>query len=293
MHINMANQILSIIGSTGNIGNELIDLLSDARSSVRAVLRNINKSRNLPSVAWIQADMENESLLDTVLAGTDRLFILTGNHPGFGQVQVRIIEAAERLGVKHVVKLSALGASPHTKSPLAHEHWLAEEALKKSGMSWTILRPHVFMQNWLGELAATVRAEGVIYAAIGEGKIPFIDARDIAAVAAKALLHPAKHSGKTYVLTGGEAIGYNTLAEALSKATGRPIMYKSLSMDEMRSRLESQGFKPNMIESYLALASYQKAGGATERISDDIVDVLNRPPRSAEQFAEDFKEIFR
>lgn len=285
--------LITLIGSTGTIGQELVRLLSEAGVPVRAILRNFHRARPLPGVAWLRADVSDPSLREAMLAGTDRLFLLTGNQPGFGQTQIDVIKAAEDLGVKHVVKLSALGATPRTKSPLAHEHWIAEQALEESGMSWTILRPHVFMQNWLGEVADTVRSEGIIYAAIGEGKVPFIDARDIAAVAAEALLHPDPHTGKRYVLTGGQAAGYDELAEALSSAVGKPVTYRSLSMDEMRARMEKQGLSAAMIDSYLALAAYQKAGGATARISDDVREILGREPRTITDFARDYRENFR
>ena len=288
----MINAIITVIGSTGTIGSELTDLLSNSRTSVRAVLRNISRVRELAGVVWMQADVSDNRLLESVLAGTDRLFLLTGNRAGFGKTQIEIIKIAERLGVKHVVKLSALGASPRTKSGLALEHWEAEQTLENSKMSWTILRPHVFMQNWLGEESKTAREEGVIYSAIGDGKVPFIDARDIAAVAAEALLHPEKHSGKRYVLTGGEAVGFQSLAEALSTATGKTIVYKPLSMDEMRLRMEKQGMPKTSIDSLLALAAYQKAGGATERVSEDVQQVLGRAPRTVLDFANDYRERF-
>lgn len=289
----MSKGVISVIGSTGNIGNELVNLLSDAAASVRAVLRNFNHARQLPGVAWLQADVSDETLLDPALAGTDRLFLLTGNRIGFSQTQINVIRAAERLGVKHVVKLSALGASPRTKSPLAQEHWMVEQALEESTMSWTILRPHVFMQNWLGEVAETVRSEGVIYAAIGEGRVPFIDARDIAAVAAESLLHPEKHSGQHYILTGGEAVGYDALASAISKAIDKPVVHNSLSMDEMRARMEKQGMEGKMIDSYLALAAYQKAGGPTERVSESVRKILGREARTIQDFAMDYRESFK
>lgn len=121
----MSKGVITVIGSTGNIGNELVNLLSGAGASVRAVLRNVNQARHLRGVVWLQADVSDDALLDSVLAGTDRLFLLTGNSSGFGQTQINVIRAAERLGVKHVVILSALGASPRTQSPLAYEYWLA------------------------------------------------------------------------------------------------------------------------------------------------------------------------
>src|SRR2546428_5469915 len=99
-----------------------------------------------------------------------------------------------------------------------------------------MLRQHAYMQNWLGDVAESVRAEGLIYSPIGDGRVPFIDTRDIAAVAAEVLLHPEVHVGKKYVLTGGTAVGFADLAGVLSEATGRKITYRPISMEEARAR---------------------------------------------------------
>ena len=284
--------MITVTGSTGTIGAELIRLLSEAGAPVRAVLRDFSRARSVPHVAWVQADLEDERTLEPVIAGSRVLFLLTSNKFGFGETQISVIRAAERLDVEHVVKLSALGASPRTKAPLAREHYEAEQALEASSMSWTILRPHVFMQNWLGEVAETVRSEQTIYAAIGDGRIPFVDTRDIAAVAAEALLHPEAHAGRRYVLTGGEAVGYQALADSLSDVLETPVTYRSLSEDKMRSRLEQQGMNAKMIDSTLALASYQRAGGPTERVSDDVRSVLGREPRTIHDFVQDHRKDF-
>lgn len=290
----MKKEVYTITGSTGTIGSELVRLLSSKNVSVRAVMRNYNRiQEQLPNVHWIKANLSDDALLEGVLAGTTRLFILTGNRPGFGETQIKIIEEAKKSGVEHIVKLSALGASPRTKSGLAKEHYDVEQALEASGISFTILRPHAFMQNWLGEVAETVRKEKKIYAAIGDGSVPFIDARDIAAVAAESLLHPEKHNGNYYVLTSAKAINFYELAEALSQAIGEEVSYEALSMDEMRNRMQEQGISDKMIDSYLALAAYQKAGGATARTSEDVKNVLGRLPNDIVKFAEDYKENFR
>lgn len=283
---------ITVTGSTGTIGRELVRLLSEADIPTRAVLRDFSRVRSLKNVAWVRADLADERLLKPALAGTSRLFLLTGNQPGFGDTQVGVIRAAEEVGVKHVVKLSALGASPRSKAGLGLEHFKAEQALEESSMSWTMLRPHTFMQNWLGDLAETVRNEDAIYAAIGDGQVPFIDARDIADVAAEALRNPEAHAGQRYVLTGGTAIGYDDLAQVLSKELGKTVTYHALSMDEMRERLEKQGVGPKMIDSYLALASYQKAGGATARVSDSVGEILGRPTRTIRDFVRDYREHF-
>lgn len=283
---------ITVTGSTGTIGNELVRLLSEAETPVRAVLRDFSRAQSLPHVVWLQADLRDEHALEPTLAGTRRLFLLTGNQQGFGETQIKVIRAAEKAGVEHVVKLSALGASPRTKTGLAHEHYTAEQALEESSMSWTILRPHTFMQNWLDDVAKTVREEQAIYQAIGDGRVPFIDTRDIAAVAAEALLHPESHAGKRYVLTGGEAVGYQNVADALSDTLDTIITYHALSMDDMRTRLEKQGIGTQMIDSVLSLASYQKAGGPTERVSESVEEILGRPPKTIRDFVRDYRAYF-
>src|SRR3989449_2885224 len=200
--------LITVTGSTGTIGSELVRLLSAAGVGARALHRDVRKTRALPNVTWVHADLDDARRLKVALDGTDRLFLLTGNEPDFARTQIGVVRAAGELGVKHIVKLSALGASDHSRSTIAREHWAVEQALLSTRLQWTILRPHAFMQNWLGDVAESVRAEGVIYAPIGDGRVPFIDTRDIAAVAAEGLLHAEAHAGQEYFVTGGGAHRY-------------------------------------------------------------------------------------
>lgn len=284
--------VITVTGSTGTIGTELVRLLSAAGAPTRAVYRSAKNTRSLEGIVWLKADLRDEAVLEPVLAGTTRLFLLSGNDAGFGKLQIEALHAAQRLGVEHVVKLSALGASNHSNSTIAREHWEVERALQQSTMTWTILRPHAFMQNWLGEVAASARAEGTIYSPIDEGRVPYIDTRDIAAVGAEALLNPDVHAGRRYFLTGGEAIGFAQLAAALSEATGRPVTYQPISMDEARARMQARGISSQLIDASLALAAYQKAGGPTAKVSDSVELILGRPPRTIRDFARDFADQF-
>jgi len=217
--------VITVTGSTGTIGSELVRLLSAAGAPTRAVYRNAKNTPSLRGVVWLKADLRAESVLEPVLAGTTRLFLLSGNDAGFGKLQIETLRAAQRLGIEHVVKLSALGASNHSNSSIAREHWEVEQALQQSTMTWTILRPHSFMQNWFGEVADSVRAEGAIYSPIDDGRVPYIDTRDIAAVGAEALLTPGPHAGRKYFLTGVEAVGFADVAAALSEAIGRTVSF--------------------------------------------------------------------
>jgi uncharacterized protein YbjT (DUF2867 family) len=280
--------LVTVTGSSGTIGTELVSLLSAAGAPTRAVLRDPHKARALPHVAWLQADLRDAGLLEPALAGTKRLLLLTGNDPGFGRTQIGIVRAAGELGVGHVVKVSALGASDHSKSWIGRDHWEVEQAIQRSGMPWTILRPHAFMQNWLGDLAESVKKEGVIYSPIGDGRVPFIDTRDIAAVAAEVLLHPEAHVGKKYVLTGGAAVGYADVAAALTAVTGRTISYRPISMEEARARMAARGAPSEAIDALLAIAAYQKEGGPTATVSPTVERVLGRAPRSMRDFVRDY-----
>jgi uncharacterized protein YbjT (DUF2867 family) len=286
------NPVITVTGSTGTIGRELVRLLSVARASTRAISRRADSARPLPHVAWVQADLGDPRVLEPALAGTTHLLLLTGNESGFSRLQIAVVQAAEQLGVTHVVKLSALGASDYSKSWIAKEHWEAEQAIQQTTMRWTFLRPHAFMQNWLGDVAESVRAEGVIYSPIGDGRVPFIDTRDIAEVAVEVLLHPDAHVGKKYVLTGGEAVGMADVAATLSEATGRTVIYRPISMEEARARLAARGVPATMIDATLAIAAYQKAGGPTAVVANTVERLLGRPPRTIRDFARDYAAHF-
>jgi uncharacterized protein YbjT (DUF2867 family) len=284
--------VITVAGSTGTIGGALVQLLSTAGAATRAVFRDPSRIRQLPHVVWTQADLADSRTLEPVLAGTTRLFLLTDNQPGFRALQMDVLRAAQGLGVSHVVKLSALGASRHSNSWIAREHYEVEQALQGSGMTWSILRPHAFMQNWLGDVAASVRERGVVESPIGDGRVPFIDTRDIAAVAAEALLHPEQHTNAKYFLTGGEAVGMADVAAVLSETLARPVTYHPISMEEARARLEAQGIAPPLIDAMLAIAAYQRAGGPTSTVSDKVERILGRPPRTIRDFARDYRSRF-
>ncbi|HLO36401.1 MAG TPA: SDR family oxidoreductase, partial [Candidatus Deferrimicrobium sp.] len=263
-----------VTGSTGTIGRELVRLLATTGTELRAIYRDIRQTWTAPNVTWVRADLDDPRQLRTALDAGERLFLLTGNAGDFARTQVAVVRAAQDAGVRHIVKLSALGASDHSRSTIARGHWVVEQALLAGRVPWTMLRPHAFMQNWLVDHAESVRAEGAIYAPIGEGRVPFIDTRDIAAVAVEVLLHPDEHAGKKYVLTGPEAVSYHEVAAALSDATGRPVTYRPIAMDEARARFAARGIEPDLIDAMLAIAAYQKAGGPTSVVSPTLERLL-------------------
>jgi uncharacterized protein YbjT (DUF2867 family) len=132
------------------------------------------------------------------------------------------------------------------------------------------------MQNLLAQ-APAIAHEGRIVAGSGDGRIPFIDTRDIAAVAAVALARSG-HDWQKYILTGPEALSYYDIARILSDVIGRPVEYRD-RFDEVRDRN--------------TLAAHQRAGGKTAIVHDTVLQILGRDPRSFADFAADHANIFR
>lgn len=277
--------MIVVTGATGNVGGELVRLLSEGGSSVRALSREPERGEDLPGVEWVQADLARRRELPEAFEGGDRLFLLTGNGENMVWLQKNAIEAAERAGIGHVVKLSALGATDHSRSVIGLWHYNVERIVEESELLWTFLRPHHYMQNLLDPRVFD-RQAGRVYSASGDGRIPFIDTRDIAAVA-RAVLTGEDHHGRTYTLTGPEALSYGEATEILSDVLDRPLTYVAESMDEAWSRLRAAGDPVWLVAARLAIAGYQRAGGPTERVTDTVERLVGRPPRSFRRFAED------
>lgn len=160
--------------------------------------------------------------------------------------------------------------------------------LQESGLDWTILRPHHFMQNLLDPLTFD-REAGVVYSASGDGPIPFIDTRDIAAVAA-AVLTEDGHSGATYTLTGPEAVSYREATQTMARVLGRALEYRAAPLDEAWRRRRDAGQPVWLAAAQLAIAEYQRAGGPTTRTTGTVETITGRAPRSIEQFVRDHAE---
>ena len=175
---------------------------------------------------------------------------------------------------------------------MGQQHGQAEQAVKASGLTWHILQPQAFMQNWLGEVATTVRTEGKLYEAAGEGRKPFLDARDIAEVAFTLLTQPERFASQTFRLSGGEALSYYQVADALTQATGTPVTYVAQTPDEARQRLLAKGLPAWLIDTVLGIALDQRAGTAERALTTDVQTILGKLPRTVYDFAREYRAAF-
>ena len=283
--------MILVTGGTGMVGGEIVRLLSQQGVAARALVRNPSKVQKLPGITWIAGDLSKPETLSTAFDGTQTLFLVSSIGEDTVALQHNAIEAARNTCVKHVVKLSAFGASDHSKAPVCLWHYQLEKEMQGSGMDWTILRPHHFMQNLLGQTEYIIN-HGVVYSASGDGKIPYIDARDIAAVAAVTLTK-AGHQGKKYVITGSEARSYRDAAEIIGKTIGKQLRFVDESPDQSRARRIREGYPPAILESALAISAYQRTGGKTVTITNVVSDLTGRPPRTFAEFVRDYADAFR
>ena len=282
--------MILVTGGTGMVGGEVVRLLSQQGVEIRALVRDPWKTKTLPGITWVAGDLSKPETLTTAFAGARTLFLISSIHQDTVAVQHNAIEAARNAGVKHIVKLSAFGASDHSKAPICLWHYQIEKEMQVSGMDWTILRPHHFMQNLLGQ-AEYIMDDSVVYSASGDGKIPYIDARDIAAVAAVTLTTPG-HEGKKYVITGSEALSYRDATEIIGKTIGKQLRFVDESPEESRARRIREGYSEGILESALAISAYQRAGGKTVTITNVVADLTGRPPRTFAEFAREYAVAF-
>jgi len=252
----------------------------------------MKKLRPMPGVTWVGGDLGKPETLGAPFQGIERLFLLTHYLEDMVELQHNAIVAARAAGVRHIVKVSAFAATPRSRAPIGRWHYQIEQEMEGSGMAWTILRPHHFMQNLLAQAEYVIK-DGTVFSASGDGKIPYVDGRDVAAVAARILIAPDDHRGKVYVLTGSEALSYRQAAAIISTVIGKPVRFVDETQEEARARRVREGIPPAVIESILGIAAYQRAGGKTVTITSTIADITGRPPLTVAEFVAEHASSFR
>jgi uncharacterized protein YbjT (DUF2867 family) len=287
-------ETILITGATGTVGAELVRALSNRNVHVRAGVRSVIKGDRLrhfnPDVQLVEMDFQRPDSLTLALTGVDRVFLLTP----FTDTQVedgqRLIDAAKALGVRQVVKLSALGAEAEPGIQLGRWHRAIERHLEQSGLPYAILRPSSFMQNFLNYQGQTIREQGTIYQPLGEGRVSYIDAFDIAETAAAILTDDIpKHHGRAYPLTGPAALSLHEVAATLGEATGRPVQYVDVPEDAARQAMH--GAPQWMTDAMLELYAVAKAGYSAA-VTSDVERLTGRPPRTVQEFAQEHRAEF-
>ena len=276
----MRDQIL-ITGGTGKTGSRLAQQLRERGVRFRVASRSPQGAGSM-RFDWRDVTTFAPTLEDVravyLVAPTDTTEPLEAMQP--------FLETALTAGIERFVLLSA--SILEADGPMMGQ---VHGFLKRRAPNWNVLRPTWFMQNFSeGPHHATICEEGVIYSATGQGRVPFIDASDIARVAATALLDSGFPNGDL-VLTGPQALSYDEVAQTLSEILGRQIAHCHLSEAELAARHVQQGLPPNYA-SVLAAMDTAIAGGAEDRVTGEVRRTTGRAPLNFRSFATDEREAW-
>lgn len=284
--------MILVTGATGLVGGAVVRQLAAQRVPLRALVRSPEKAAALadPTVETAVGDFARPETLGPALRGVTRALLISHHDARQVELQGNFVEAARRAGPVHVVKLSGLGTAPG--SPLRSGRWHAEtEAqIRDAGLPWTFLHPPYFMQNLL-RAAPAVAAHGILTAAMKDGRIAMVDARDVAAVAVAALTKPG-HAGQTYVITGPEALSHAMVAAILSGAIGRPVTYRDIPLDALREQLVAGGAPSWLVDVRMEFATVLREGFAAA-VTDAVARTTGRPPCTLAAFAAEHAAEFR
>ena len=278
-----------VTGATGTVGRDVTKLLSKKGAAVRAAVRDQAKARPRfdDGIALATFDFEDDSSFAGALDGVAKVFLLSPLMPNQVEVANAFVDAAKRAGVRHIVKLSAIGADASPPYTFGKWHAANEQHIRESGLAFTFLRPNSFMQNFITYFPPR---DGAIYLPWGNGKASFVDTRDISAVAAEALTSDG-HEGKTYTLTGPAALGIAEVASILSETAGREIHYVDVPESAARDGMRQAGLPQWQVEPLLELHATNKQNRWTA-VTADVEKVTGTPPIDFAQFARDYAEKF-
>ncbi|GHC64567.1 NmrA family NAD(P)-binding protein [Streptomyces cinnamoneus] len=258
-----------VLAATGKTGRRLVRRLREAGESVRAASRS----------AEVRFDWSDPATWKPAVEGAAAVYLVAPDDPApVGD----FVTLAAGAGVERFVALSGNGieaVGPGFGEGMAE----GERAVRDSGAQWTVLRPNNFHQNFSEDLWRRPLREGRLALPIGDVPEPFVDAEDIAEVAAAVLTGPGHH-GRVYELSGPRAVTFRAAVETIARAAGRPIRFEELTPQEYAAELRAEGHPESVVTMLGALFAMHRGGHSSEP-ADGVQQVLGREPRSLEAYA--------
>ncbi|MFI6369514.1 SDR family oxidoreductase [Streptomyces sp. NPDC050546] len=281
--------MIVVTGATGNVGGSLVRTLAAAGERVTATSRNITGGDVPEGLPHRRADLTDAESLRPLLDGADALFLQNGGPSAHLLDPRHLLDVAKAGGVERVVLLSSQGVATRPESASHGGTARAiEDAVRQSGLDWTVLRPGGFHSNMFAwaESVRTRRAVAAPFAGVG---LPTVDPGDIAELAA-VTLRESGHGGRTYELTGPALSTPRQRAESIAVALGEPVRFVEQTREEARAQMLR--FMPeSVIETTLAILG--EPTPAEQRISPDIERILGRAPRTFAAWARQHVAAFR
>jgi uncharacterized protein YbjT (DUF2867 family) len=281
-----------LVTGAGVTGGEVLRQLVASNLPSRTLVRNPQRAESYAKVGveLIEGDFDDLDSWKRALEGVTKVFSITTQDPNAERWNAIFLDAARNAGLEQVVRLSGTSVSPTSAAQFHRMMGRCDEALKASGLAYTILQANVFYQNML-VMARLIREHGVFRSAVGDARISMIDVRDIAAVAVKTLTENG-HVSSVYTLTGPEALTYFDVARLLSEAIGKPIRYKALDEDAAVKSMVGLGMPEALARSRVEIHRSFSNGNFTP-VTNDVSKLLGRPARPFTEFARDYAARFR
>lgn len=271
---------IAVTGATGFIGSHTAKTLANAGLPQRLIVRNPERAPHHPLTEVAVAAFGDRSDVEHALQGIDTVLMVSAAESATRRDEHQaFIDGADAAGVQHIVYTSFVSAAPDALFTLARDHFDTEERLRSSGMAWTILRDNFYLDF----MPMMVGDDGVIRGPAGNGKAALVSRRDVAAVAATILQDPAAHAGRTYELTGPEALTMTDIATILSSGLQRSISFHNETVAEAYESRKTwdapQWQYDAWVSTYTAIGS-----GAMGRLSLSVEELTGRRPQSLAEF---------
>lgn len=278
----MSKKIL-LTGATGNIATLAIPELIKNGLHVRAFVRNAAKAESLKTmgVEIFVGDLNNQQSISEAAEGVDAVLSLTAAGPDAIAQASAITKSAKAAGVKHLVRLSAIKAAEDAPTENGRSHFQTDREIISSGIPYTILRPHFFMQN-LFMSVPTIMEGGNMYWGMGEGKLGMIDVRDISDCVVS-LLTNGGHEGEIYNPTGASSITFSEAANIISKGIGKSANYVSIPIPAVGEALRSMGAGEWVAKLMMDYSTAYSAGWG-DYTNNDVETITGHKARSFQQF---------
>lgn len=272
-------------GATGNVGRQVVDQLLAAGEPVRALSRHPERAGWPERVEAVAGDLAG-GVPEEVFAGVRAMHLF----PVADRV-TEVVGTAAAAGVSHVTVLSSLSASWASDNPLQRRHTVVEQAVEASGMTWTHVRPGMFMTNTL-QWAPGIRSEGVVRQPFPDATAAPVHEADIAAVAVAALLDPARHAARAYELSGPEALSQLDRVRILAEVLGRPVRFEEQTREEARADLLVNPWMTERLADALLDLQERTVGMREGLVLPAVEDVLGRPGRTFAGWVSDHRSAF-
>jgi uncharacterized protein YbjT (DUF2867 family) len=284
--------MILLTGLSTTTGRRVAKRLLKSGHNFTALLRDGDKAPDLKSkkVTLVKGDLSKPDSIKRAMDGIENAFLLPPTSENQFKLEKNFIDAAKEAGVKHLVKYSALGADPDSPSTILKYHGQSEKYLKDSGLRYTLIRPNLFMQNFVNFYGQQIRKKKEIRLPLKNAKCGYVDVRDTVRLINKVLTSKGSKN-KIYTITGSESLSCIEIAELFSEAMGKKINYVEIKPKEFKKKMIDSGVKEREADAYSELYKLIR-DGLYDQVTHDIYKLTNRQPHTFEEFLDDNIKFF-